>query len=119
MELSDAEKAKYKFRQIEVEEERLDEVTDKADIHRNLQESQPSYQEQRSRVRKSGKSSSKVRKEEEKRYGWAFFLASLFTGLGITTITDVPVALFVGLAVGFLFFVDPIYDKVMEIIQRL
>lgn len=54
-----------------------------------------------------------------KKYNWAFFLASMFVGLAITTVTEAPVGLFIGMGLGFLFFVDPIYEKVMEKIDRL
>ncbi|RMG66380.1 MAG: hypothetical protein D6722_15100 [Bacteroidetes bacterium] len=53
------------------------------------------------------------------KFGWAFFLASLFIGLGVTATTGNPLGLFVGLGLGFLFFVDPIYNKAMDWIERL
>lgn len=54
---------------------------------------------------------------KKKKYNWAFFLASMFIGLGITATTGGPFGLFGGLGVGFLFFVDPIYDRVMRIVK--
>ena len=53
------------------------------------------------------------------KYGWAFFLFSMFTGIGITATIDAPLPLFLGLGIGFLFFVDPIYDKMMEKLENL
>ena len=58
------------------------------------------------------------RKQRKNKYGWAFFLFSLFLGLGFTATTNNPIGLFAGLGTGFLFFVDPIYDKVMRAIER-
>ena len=60
----------------------------------------------------------KGRKDKKKHYGWAFFLASLFIGLGITASFGSPMGLFTGMGVGFLFFVEPIYKKVMSIFER-
>ena len=72
---------------------------------------------QRQRTRQNKKT--KVKKERKNKYGWAFFLCSLFIGLGITATTEAPLPLFVGLGVGFLFFVDPVYEKLMEKIENL
>ncbi|GAB4414513.1 MAG: hypothetical protein OHK0039_22360 [Bacteroidia bacterium] len=58
-------------------------------------------------------------KAPKNKFGWAFFLASLFIGLGITATTGHPMPLFAGMGIGFLFFVDPIYHKLMEKIDRL
>ena len=57
-------------------------------------------------------------KKRKNKYGWAFFLFSLFIGLGITATTNHPMGLFTGLGTGFLFFVDPIYDKIMRALER-
>lgn len=58
------------------------------------------------------------KKVKKKSYAWAFFLASLFMGLGTSFIfgepEGPPVGLFMGMSVGFLFFVEPIYEKVMK-----
>ena len=58
-------------------------------------------------------------RKKEKNYGWAFFVASIMVGLGFTATFDIPAFLFGGLALGFLFFVVPIYQKVMEKIKNL
>ena len=55
--------------------------------------------------------------KKEKNYGWAFFLCSLFLGLGGTATTENPMFLFGGLGIGFLFFVEPIYKKVINIFK--
>lgn len=60
-----------------------------------------------------------LKKEPKNKYGWAFFLFSLFSGLGLTATFDVPVFLFMGMGIGFLFFVDPIYEKVIKLLDRL
>ncbi len=53
------------------------------------------------------------------KFGWAFFLFFLFSGLGFTATFDSPLGLFLGMGTGFLFFVDPIYEKVMSLINRI
>jgi len=58
------------------------------------------------------------RPKRKNKYGWAFFLFSLFIGLGITATTNHPLGLFTGLGTGFLFFVDPIYDRIMRAIEQ-
>lgn len=58
------------------------------------------------------------KKKKEEKYNWAFFLASLFVGVGLSRIFHVQAFVMFGLAGGFLFFVDPIYDKVMEKIKN-
>lgn len=57
--------------------------------------------------------------KKDKNYSPFFFLASLFCGIGLTATFEVPIFLFAGLSLGFLFFVDPIYKKVMEKINSL
>ena len=58
------------------------------------------------------------RPERKNKYGWAFFLCSMFIGLGFTTVSELaPLPLFLGLGVGFLFFVDPIYNRVMDLFE--
>ncbi|MEL6651671.1 MAG: UbiA family prenyltransferase [Bacteroidota bacterium] len=59
-----------------------------------------------------------AKKKIKNKYGWAFFLFSLFIGLGITATTNHPLPLFAGLGTGFLFFVDPIYERIMRAIEQ-
>lgn len=59
------------------------------------------------------------KRKGKNKYGWAFFLFSMFTGLGITATIDSPLPLFLGLGIGFLFFVDPIYEALMRRINNL
>ena len=61
----------------------------------------------------------KVKKVRKNKFGWAFFLCSLMMGLALTATLETPFFLFAGLAFGFLFFVDPIYNKLMEKIDQL
>jgi 4-hydroxybenzoate polyprenyltransferase len=56
----------------------------------------------------------KPQSEGKNKFGWAFFLASLFIGIGLTATFETPLGIFLGLGLGFLFFVDPIYHKVMS-----
>ncbi|MEZ4776321.1 MAG: hypothetical protein R3D00_24310 [Bacteroidia bacterium] len=80
----------------------------------------PRTQNEESENTNTRRKTREVPKEKQYRknqYGWAFFLSSLFLGIGITATTDAPIGIFAGLSVGFLFFVDPIYNKVMDIIE--
>ena len=61
----------------------------------------------------------RIKKVRKNKYGWAMFLCSLMLGLAGTATLNTPLYLFVGLGIGFLFFVDPIYNKVLEIIDRI
>ena len=54
----------------------------------------------------------------KKKYNWAFFLCSLFLGIAITVTLDTPIGVLGGLGLGFLFFVDPIYEKLMDKIEN-
>ena len=104
------------------------------DIHKNLDRSEPNSQpgvqhksrkqrrlerkleriEQRSRE----KAIKKEMKKKKEGYHWAFFLASFFIGLGFTAAADSPLPMFMGLGIGFLFFVDPIYQRVIQIFEN-
>ena len=53
-----------------------------------------------------------------KKYNWAFFCASLFIGIGIGAAADLEAGPLFGMGIGFLFFVDPIYQKVMQKIDK-
>ena len=53
-----------------------------------------------------------------KKYNWAFFCASMFLGIGIGEAIGVDSAVLFGMGIGFLFFVDPIYQKVMNKIDK-
>ncbi|MEM9719459.1 MAG: hypothetical protein AAGA10_09435 [Bacteroidota bacterium] len=61
----------------------------------------------------------KYRNKRPPKYHWAFFLCCTLIGLGIAIPSDGPTALFIGMGLGFLFFVDPIYDKFMQIIRDI
>ncbi|MEL6675099.1 MAG: hypothetical protein AAFR61_23020 [Bacteroidota bacterium] len=77
-------------------------------------EDEQSYQRRRRR-----RSAPVTRKTRKNKYGWAFFVSSMFIGVGLTASMGHPLPLFLGMGVGFLFFVDPIYEKVMEKIENL
>ncbi|MEM6264330.1 MAG: hypothetical protein AAGI38_17585 [Bacteroidota bacterium] len=103
---------------FEINEFELQDTTNTAnsDVHRmeHRQENGRTYTRRRRKIK-----STRTKKNKPAHYGWAFFLCSMFIGLGITATTDAPIGLFMGLGIGFLFFVDPIYRKVMNIIDRL
>lgn len=58
------------------------------------------------------------RGEKPKKYNWAFFVACMFMGIGLSKIVHNPAMVMMGMSVGFLFFVDPIYQKVMDKIEK-
>lgn len=72
--------------------------------------------ETRTRERMRPKKAKKVRKNK---FGWAFFLCSMMMGVALTATLETPFFILAGLGVGFLFFVDPIYNKVMDKIEQL
>lgn len=115
------ENEKFDVIEVEVHE---DETSDKADIHRNLSDAAKDAEEPvtrtRTRTRTRERMSERVIPEKKNKFGWAFFLAFMFSGLGISIATDtMPLGFFLGMSIGFLFFVDPIYQKVMEKIENL
>lgn len=61
----------------------------------------------------------KVRKERKNKFGWAFFVCSVMMGVALTATLETPFFILAGIGLGFLFFVDPIYNKVMEFIERM
>ncbi len=60
----------------------------------------------------------RLRVDKPMKYHWAFFLCFALIGLGLSIMMDGPVALFIGIGIGLLFFVGPIYDKVMTMINE-
>lgn len=52
-----------------------------------------------------------------KKYHWALFLAAFFMGLAFTTLTDHPMGIFLGMGIGFLCFVDPVYQKIIRLLS--
>ena len=112
--MSFQEKNKFDVFEVEVWEEEEEQDIPQSEIHNNLNESQKDQQALQSRTTHQRRQRRVKRKTKEKKYNWAFFLASLFIGLGVTATFDAPFGLFAGLGIGFLFFVDPIYEKVMQ-----
>lgn len=113
-----------KFEVIETEVwDASEEAEERSDIHQNLEaEARPRHnrRQRENAVERTASPQRRIRqKTKKKTYNWAFFLASFFIGLGITATFDTPIGLFSGLGVGFLFFVDPIYEKVMERLNDL
>lgn len=83
------------------------------EVNPNEQKTPPRYQEIIPEVVPNNQ-----KKKKEGTYNWAFFLASLFVGVGLSRVFHVQAFVMFGLAGGFLFFVDPIYEKVMEKIKN-
>ncbi len=54
---------------------------------------------------------------EVKKYHWALFLASFFAGMAFTALVDYPVGIFLGMCVGFLCFVEPIYQRIIRLLS--
>lgn len=67
---------------------------------------------------KTGTLNKKGEITKPKKYNWAFFLASMFIGIGIGEAIGADSAVLFGMGVGFLFFVDPFYQKVMSKIEK-
>lgn len=86
-----------------------------AEVQISGQEERLSTKEKRKQKRRDRK----AQKAKEDNYGWAFFLCSLFIGLGVTTLLDHPIGIMMGLGFGFLFFVKPFYEKIMDLIDRI
>lgn len=117
--MSFEESKKFDVFEVEVWEEDEDNsqnAIDQNDIHHNLSEAekdQQALQTETVHQRRQRRVKRKAKVKEPK-YNWAFFLASLFIGIGITATFGTPFGLFMGLGLGFLFFVDPIYEKIMQ-----
>ena len=91
-------------------------------LERKVQQQKLQYEFKAEKARLKAKMKSERNKSREgrlPRYGWAFFLCSMLIGLGITIPSDGPTALFIGMGIGFLFLVDPIYDKVIQAIKDI
>ena len=91
-------------------------------LERKVQKQKLQYEFKAEKARLKAKMKSERNKSREgklPRYGWAFFLCSMLIGLGISIPSDGPTALFVGMGIGFLFLVDPIYDKVIQAIKDI
>lgn len=65
------------------------------------------------------KSAKKAKEENKTPHAWAFFLFCLFAGISTTTLIEHPAGVLLGLGTGYLFFVEPIYNKVMSMLDRL
>ncbi|MEZ4825039.1 MAG: hypothetical protein R3C61_01915 [Bacteroidia bacterium] len=74
-------------------------------------------EEEATKTRSKNRNSAQEKPHRKNKYGWAFFLSSMFMGVGITATLDTPLGIFVGLSIGFLFFVDPIYERIMDAIE--
>ena len=91
-------------------------------LERKVQEKKLHYEFKAEKARLKAELREKREKSREgkaPRYGWAFFLCSMLIGLGIAIPSDGPTALFIGMGIGFLFMVDPIYEKVIQAIKDL
>ncbi len=141
MHISGQEDSKFDINEYEVvEDQPRSKNFNPDDIHRNLSEPEVIERERgrerdnmihfedlsrreqrrlRKKYRRAQRRGLHQNEKGEPKYSWAFFLASLFIGIGITATVDAPLPLFLGMGMGFLFFVDPIYEKTMEIINRL
>ncbi len=103
----------FDINEVEISDQEVEDLSS-AEFY-DQENGQKQHTRQRTRVHRVERS----RHKGKNKYGWAFFLCSLFIGLGITASTAHPLGLFAGLGIGFLFFVDPIYEKVMRFIDRL
>lgn len=65
-----------------------------------------------------GKKEQRIAKKKANGYKGLFFAMSLLIGVGIARLTDTKELVMFGLAFGFLFFIDPFYEKVMKKIEN-
>lgn len=102
----------FEFVEIEVE----DTDQDQAEIHRNLEND---FSTEKERIRDHS-SFTDPQPRSKKKYHWAFFLCTMFIGIGITATlpSSPPIGVLGGIGLGFLFFVDPIHDKVIRWLER-
>lgn len=101
--------------EIEVVESARRSDEDVLEIHNNLD----SVKVQMGKL----KQSASLEKNQEhsimfKRCQWSFFLSSVFISCGICTLTEHPVSIFLGIGLGFLFFVDPICQRILDLIDH-
>ncbi|WNJ21052.1 hypothetical protein [Pontibacter sp. G13] len=123
--MSFPEEHKFEIHEVDVVEHGVDALDVLDDLDPDAEVRVPKQQSRR-RERQDDRQSRRrrtfekpPRQEKKPKYGWAFFLCSLFTGIGITAVSENPLFLFLGLGFGFLFFVDPLYEKVMSLIDRI
>lgn len=100
---------KFEVREYEILEGEHEDILKNFDTEQDTERTRTIVKEAGHKKKKSGAD----------QYGWAFFLASMFIGLGITATTGHPLGLFLGMGLGFLFFVDPFYEKFMKIFDKL
>lgn len=75
--------------------------------------------QQQEQVQQRIQSQTVQKPEKEKKYNWAFFCASMFMGIALGEMMNVDSFVLFGMGIGFLFFVDPIYQKVMDKINKM
>lgn len=106
----------FDSKHIRVEEVEVEEIDHsfESDLNKNLEYTS-------ARVETAQKAWKEVKKEKDpkKKYAAFMFLFCLFTGLGFTATFESPFFLFMGLGTGFLAFIDPLYEKIMEKINSL
>ncbi|MDX2283196.1 MAG: hypothetical protein NW241_03505 [Bacteroidia bacterium] len=108
---------KFEVREVEVFEE--NQAADATDLNPDAEVKVTGTATDEAERQKKRKKEGKTKQEERPNYGWAFFLATMFSGIAVTATFDTPAGVLLGMGLGFLFFVDPIYQKVMDKIDKL
>ncbi|TAE53417.1 MAG: hypothetical protein EAZ89_07445 [Bacteroidetes bacterium] len=107
-----------KFEVVEVEMLESDATTNRMNPEAAVRVGNISYAQEAEDVRPREKQA-KAKLENKTPYAWAFFLFCLFAGLSFTATGNGPQGLFLGLGTGFLFFIEPIYNKLMRLIDKI
>lgn len=109
----DEREARFDINEFEIDEEgrrRDPEARVKIPQMERAQERE-SKRERRARKRQE-------RASRPKKYNWAFFVACCCFGMIGPVAANEPGTIFLGAGIGFLFFVDPIYERVISVFER-
>lgn len=105
------QESKFDIKEYEIRED-----GDKYDPEARVQlpEQTVIYETKRERRRRKNKE----KQQRPKKYHWAFFLSCVCFGMIGPVAANAPSTIFLGAGIGFLFFVDPIYERVISIFER-
>lgn len=76
------------------------------------------HETRRERRRRKKQEKEQAKAAQPKKYNWAFFVACCCFGMIGPVAANEPATIFLGAGIGFLFFVDPIYERVISIFDR-
>lgn len=107
----DEKESKFDINEFEIDEEGR-----RQDPEARVKIPQMELERETRRERKERKKMEKA--DQPKKYNWAFFVASCCFGMIGPVAANEPATIFLGAGIGFLFFVDPIYERVISIFER-